>query len=333
MSRSRVSVRSVLGAALILALACVTAFPAFAVEPIRKGADLWISVAGHAKTSFEHEPIPAGFFCASSQPFTGAIAFRGAPLATEPAGVLGGVDTVVRRLDDAVFNEKGEATTRIQLMALSLASVKPIETSCGSYQVAAHLDGEQPTTTMHIFSSEALGGTYSAPLALNVKLVFTPVAGDRGARRELTRRIDLGPAPQSVWVYVNKPLYPNDVKIDTRGDGRAETALPASSNFLAGVGPAVLKSEPSRPRLAASTSSSTTYPSDPGPPPTCGNGYCPHESCHCALGPDGNPDMSDPYRSGSDCAQDHLHCLWVCVPKSTSQPQACTVIAVQPNSY
>jgi hypothetical protein len=322
----RLSTRSAVVAALILALAGAAGFPAYAAEPIRKGADLWISVAGQAKTSFAQEPIPAGFFCASSEPFTGAVAFKGAPLATEPAGALGGVDTVVRRLDDATFNAKGEAVTRIQLMALSLVSTRPIETSCGKFDVAVHLAGEQPTTTMRLFSSEALGGTYSAPLALNVRLAFTPVAGDRTARRELTRRIDLGPAPRSVWVYVNKPPYPSGVKIDTRGDGRPDTLLPAPSNFLAGVEPAVLKgSEPRRPRLASSSSS---WPSDPGPPPNCGNGYCPHESCHCALGSDGKPDMSDPYRSSTGCAQDHLHCLWVCLPKG-SGPQACTVISIQ----
>jgi hypothetical protein len=43
--------------------------------------------------------------------------------------------------------------------------------------------------------------------------------------------------------------YPAGVKIDTRGDGRSDQLLPAPSNFLAGVEPAVLKGEPSRPRL------------------------------------------------------------------------------------
>jgi hypothetical protein len=140
-------------------------------------------------------------------------------------GSLGGMDTAVRRLDDAVFNDKGEATTRIQLLALSLASVKPIETSCGQYDVKVSLIGEQPVTTMKIFRTEALGGTYSAPLALNVKAVFTPVDGDRNGRREVTRRIELGPGSRSVWAYVQAPQYPADVKIDTDGDGRPDTLL------------------------------------------------------------------------------------------------------------
>src|SRR4051795_3233145 len=182
MTVSRALIRSVVGAALILALISGSPLPA-AGEPIHNGVDLWMTVAGFAQTSFANEPIPAGFFCEGSQPFTGTVKFKGVPFAVAPAGSLGGMDTAVRRLDDAVFNEKGEATTRIQLMALSLASVKPIETSCGKYDVAVSLNGEQPVTTMRIFRTEALGGTYSAPLALNVKAVFTPVDGNKGGRR------------------------------------------------------------------------------------------------------------------------------------------------------
>ncbi|HEY3567623.1 MAG TPA: hypothetical protein VGP73_06795, partial [Thermoanaerobaculia bacterium] len=40
--------------------------------------------------------------------------------------------------------------TLSQLMALSLVSTQPIETSCGKYDVAVTLAGEQPTTTMKI---------------------------------------------------------------------------------------------------------------------------------------------------------------------------------------
>src|SRR4029077_1901354 len=98
-----------------------------------------------------------------SQPFTGTVKFKGAPLAVEPAGSLGTIDTVVRRLDDAQFNAKGEAAPRTQLMPLSLVSTQPIETSCGKYDVAVSLSGKQPVTTMKIFQTDAFGGTYTAP--------------------------------------------------------------------------------------------------------------------------------------------------------------------------
>src|SRR3954467_9395271 len=184
MTVSRALIRLAVGAALILAL--VSGSPLLAAgEPIHNGVDLWMTVAGFAQTSFANEPIPAGFFCEGSQPFTGTVKFRGAPLAVEPAGSLGTIDTVVRRLDEAKFNAKGEATTRIQLMARSLVSTKPIETSCGKYNVAVGLSGKQPVTTMKVFQTDAFGGTYTAPLALNVKAVFTPVDGNQNGRREV----------------------------------------------------------------------------------------------------------------------------------------------------
>jgi hypothetical protein len=253
----RLSNRCTQGAAVLAAcaLAATMAAAAAASEPIqsiRSGVDVWMTVAGRTHTSFAEEPIPAGFFCPGSRPFTGTITFKGVPLAVTPGKGLGGIDTAVRRLDDAVFNQRGEAATRIQLMALSLASTEPIETACGRYDVAVGLaPGEQPVTTMRIFRTEVLGGTYSAPLALAVKVTFTPVGGGRGAgaRRVLTRRIDLGPADRSVWAYVSTPRYDDGAMIDTDGDGRPDTVLPKASNFQAGVQPAILIGDPAKPRF------------------------------------------------------------------------------------
>lgn len=306
MTVSKTLIRSAAGAALILAL--VGGAPLFAGEAIHNGVDLWMTVAGFAQTSFAADPIPAGFFCEGAQPFTGTVKFKGAPLTVEPAGSLGAIDTVVRRLDDAKFDAKGEAVTRIQLMALSLVSTKPIETSCGAYDVAVSLTGKQPVTMMKIFQSDAFGGTYTAPLELNVKAVFTPVNGDKSGRRELTRRIDLGPGSHSVWAYINLPRYKQGVRVDTNGDGRPDLVLPAASNFLAGVSPAVLKSPPPLPRLATSTSGSTTI--------ACPVGQCPYRSCHCAA-LDTNPQWN---QSSTGCADDHLHCIWTCAPSGATGP-------------
>src|SRR3954454_9524698 len=205
MTVSRALIRSVVGAALILAL--ISGSPLLAGEPIHNGVDLWMTVAGFAQTGFTNEPLPAGFFCEGSQPFTGTVKLKGAPLTVAPTGSLGAIDTVVRRLDDAKFNAKGEAATRIQLMGLSMVSLKPIETSCGKYDVAISPAGKQPVTLMKIFQSDAFGGTYSAPLAINGKILFTPVNGDLSGRREVIRRVDLGPGSNSVWAYINLPRY------------------------------------------------------------------------------------------------------------------------------
>ncbi len=303
MTVSKVLIRSAVGAALVLML--ISGSPLFAGEVVHKGVDLWMTVSGFAQTSFADEPIPAGFFCEGSQPFTGKVKFQGAPLAVAPVDSLGSIDTIVRRLDDAAFDAKGEATTRIQLMALSLVSTQPIETSCGKYDVSVQLEGKQPVTTMKIFQSDAFGGTYTAPLALNVKAVFSPVNGDKNGRREVTRRIDLGPGTHSVWAYLNLPRYRQGVQVDTDGDGKPDTALPASSNFLAGVSPAVLKAAPALPRLASKTSGSRSTSTI-----SCPAGQCPYQSCHCAA-VDTNPPWN---QSATGCAQDHLHCIWTCAP-------------------
>ncbi|MFY9824113.1 MAG: hypothetical protein WAM82_22240 [Thermoanaerobaculia bacterium] len=317
MTVSKALIRSTVGAALILAL--IGGSPLFAGETIHNGVDLWMTVSGFAQTSFTSDPIPAGFFCEGSQPFTGTVKFKGAPLAVEPAGSLGAIDTIVRRLDDAKFDAKGEATTRIQLMALSLVSTKPIETSCGQYDVAVSLTGKQPTTLMKIIKTDAFGGTYTAPLELNVKAVFTPVNGDKSARREVTRKIDLGPGTHSVWAYLNLPRYKEGVRVDTKGNGRADTLLPPSSNFLAGVSPAVLKAAPPLPSLATAVGGGSPCPA----------GQCPYQSCHCAA-VDTNPPWN---QSATGCAQDHLHCIWTCAPAGASGPNGLVACADQVQQF
>jgi hypothetical protein len=149
---------------------------------------------------------------------------------------------------------------------------------------------------MRIIRTSALGGTYSAPLALKVKAVFTPVNGDASGRRELSTRIDLGPSNNSVWVYLKAPQYKDAIKVDTDGDGRPDTLLPAASNFLPGVTPAVFKGEPFKPTQAMASCGGG-----------CPAGQCPYQACHC------DPNATDPYTSSSGCTSDHLHCIWTCV--------------------
>jgi hypothetical protein len=125
--------------------------------------------------------------------------------------------------------------------------------------------------------------------------------------------IDLGPGTHSVWAYINLPRYKQGVRVDTKGDGRPDTLLPASSNFLAGVSPAVLKSPPPLPSLAAAVGS------------PCPVGQCPYQSCHCAA-LDTNPPWN---QSATGCAQDHLHCIWTCAPAGATGPGGIVACAVE----
>lgn len=217
---------------LTLALLSLFAIPAVADDVIGSGIDVWATVAdGKTFAAFDLEPIPAGFFCGKSAPFTGRIAFKGVPVSSE----LGRTDTIVERLDDAAFNDKGVASTRIQVRALSLVSTAPVKTACGSYNVKVSLDGRQPVTRMRIVQDHDNGGRFFAPLALNVKMTFVPVSG-KGRELEITRNIRFR-TTQIIWSFrvpnagVEKAGF---VRVDTDGDGREDTFIPGTSNFAAG---------------------------------------------------------------------------------------------------
>jgi hypothetical protein len=313
MKASNPWVRWAFGGALALALAA--GFPALAAEVIPSGVDLWATAAGHTHTSFASNPIPAGFFCEGSKPFTGRIAFQGEPLKAEPAGSLDGADTIVHRLDDASFNGKGEAVTRIQFMALSLVSMKPIDTGCGLYNVQARLDGAQPTTDMKIVRATNNGGSYVAPLALNVRLIFTPVNGDPAARRtlSLTRNVTLGPSSSAVWTYASAPRYKGRILVDTDGDGQPDTLLPQASNFVAGVAPAASGKAVTMTSCTMGTNATS-----------CPPGYCLHQACHCNA----SQGTWNPYDPGTGCT--YLHCLWVCVQGGGAGAGAKSGIGISP---
>jgi hypothetical protein len=172
-------------------------------------------------------------------------------LETSPAGAFGNADTIVERLDDAVFNARGIAQTRIQMRALSLVGTAPVRTACGVYSVTAGLDGEQPITTMRIVRDGLIGGYFLAPIEINVKLSFWPAGqaadlrsgptrkeGDRDYRPlQLVQRFSLASNPQAGWTF-----FPGSdgverqemTRVDIDGNGIPETDLQGTSNFATG---------------------------------------------------------------------------------------------------
>jgi len=206
---------------------------------IQSGTDVFTTVGGKTFYDFADGPIPAGFFCKGSKAFTGRVTFKGLPLATETPGQLGGGDTVIERLDDAVFDAKGIARTRIQFRALSLVSIAPVKTGCGAFHVYVSLAGKQRVTSMKILRTQEGGGTFAAPLAVDVRMAFTPVKPARKARKlELVGSFTF-PANPVPWSFARGEMTNRigDAVVDTNGDLAPDTLVPGTSNFLPGWQP------------------------------------------------------------------------------------------------
>lgn len=230
--------RRLLAAILLLAGAA----PLAAEPVIRRGIDVFTTTADE-KTfyDFVQTPIPAGFFCEGSTAFAGRVALKGLPLETQVPGQLRGADTVIERLDDAVFAADGAAATRIRFRALSLVSLKPIQTSCGAFHVYVSLADKQRVTTMRINRTEEGGGNFVAPLAVNARMAFIPAetAKAAGARKlELTGSFTFPgtPIPWSLAGGVGAKRI-GSVLLDTNGDLVPDTPLAGTSNFFPGWSP------------------------------------------------------------------------------------------------
>jgi hypothetical protein len=242
---------------------------AFAADrAIQNGIDVW-STAGDGSTfvDFAQTPIPAGFFCAGSAPFTAKVAFVGVPVVSGTPKALGNTDTIVQRLDDAVFNKRGTAVTRTQVRALSLKSVAPLETGCGKFEATVRLDGVQPITRMVIRREDENGGTFSGPLWLNVKVSFTPVG--RVSREALEIPLEVRFPAKAAYPWRTKVVAPvpaGFVLVDTDGDRVADTYLPGTSNFFAG--------QPSKPGARGALAKNYTVCHDTGTDEQHCTSYC-----------------------------------------------------------
>lgn len=296
---------------LWIAMLALAAAPAFAEDVVYSGADHWSTARTFAH--FVQDPLPADFFCPGSAPFADRIDLKGVPLATRPECILGNVDTIVHRIDDATFQADGSASTRIRFLALSLAGIEPLEIpGCGVYDVSASLDGDQPTTEMKIFRTAENGGIFKALLNLNVKMVFSPQDG--GEPLQVRRNIQLGPGTSSVWSIVPMPKHEEIVRVqvDTDGDRVPDTMIPAATNFAAGnINPNVVPAAVTQP----SPDDELCYTTNP-PAVECPEGLCPYQSCHCTL------DSTDPFEPLNNCRSGtgpggisicHLHCTNVCI--------------------
>jgi hypothetical protein len=227
----------VLGIVAVAVLLFGSAASFAADRVIQNGIDTWRTTEdGSTYIDFAKTPIPAGFFCPGSAPFTGRVGLRGEPIVTSVPKALGMADTIVQRLDDAAFNKRGVAVTRIQFRALSLKSIEPIETGCGKFTATASLDsGVQPVTRMVITRENEKGGFFTGPLSLNVKMSFQPVGKVGGEALEFSVPVHFPGTVRVPWQ--SKLVAPEPagfVLVDTDGDRVPDTYLPGTSNFIAG---------------------------------------------------------------------------------------------------
>ena len=210
--------------------------PLAAAPVIERGIDVFTTPAdGKTFYDFARDPIPAGFFCKNSKPFKGRVNFKGLPLVTEAPGQLGSTDTVVERLDDAVFNDAGRAITRVQFRALSLVSIAPIKTNCGEFHTYVSLRAKQRVTKMNIFRTRENGGHFIAPLAVDARMTFIPVKPQKAEARklELMGKVTF-PAISIPWSLTDGAKKLDFVVVDTNGDLIADRLLPGPSNFFPG---------------------------------------------------------------------------------------------------
>lgn len=230
--------RSILRITLSVALLALVAVPATALEPVHPGSDLWRTPGdGSTFANFAINPLPAGFFCDGSAPFAGTVVFEGVPVATDPAEVLGPTDTIIHRLDQAVFNEFGVAKTRIQMRAMQFKGTELLRNSCGTFRVGLELDGEQPITTMKIVQDRPGLGRFLAPIHVNVRMTFTPV-DHGGDTKFVQRQLRFSPAANAVWSSAPGDgfvEFGQELKVDSDGDGTPDRFVPGtSSNFFVG---------------------------------------------------------------------------------------------------
>jgi hypothetical protein len=253
---------------------------------IHRGVDVFTTPAdGRTYYDFAQSPIPAGFFCEASKAFTGRVAFKGLPLATGTPGQLGGADTVIERLDDAVFDAEGIASTRIRFRALSLVSIAPIKTACGAFHVYVSLGGKQRMTPMTLHQTQENGGSFVAPLAVDARLSFIPV---KAAKIKSSRPLTLAgsftfPASPIPWSLREDPKMRRigSAVVDTNGDLTPDTLLPGTSGFSPGQSPARLFNALYEGGDCPCTSEPTCHAGDgeehcyyPSPPPGCPDLVC-----------------------------------------------------------
>ena len=210
---------------IVLCALVLAALPA-AAQTLTAGIDVWTTPGdGSAYVDFTDNPLPAGFFCVSSQPFAQRITLKGSPIVTSPAGVLGSTDTVVERASDVDLGN-GQGSTQIRVRAISFVNRTAISVpGCSdTFSAQVGLNGTAPAGSITISRSGAAGGTFDASFSVPGRITFTNNTTGQRLATPATETISLqsSGAPWADSVGSGGIAYPNPVSIDTNGDGVAD---------------------------------------------------------------------------------------------------------------
>jgi hypothetical protein len=159
-------------------------------DPVGVGVDEFHTLEG----TFATLPLSAG---------GGRLDLRSRPL--EPT--RGDTDTIVRRLDPLNLNVGQQGDTRIQLTALSMESVSPVNIGGSFFDVFVGLNGTQPIGSMTVFHGTQDGGTFNATLPVDALLTFTQVGNPSNTFNQPFPHIEF--ASSGNWSHTRPIDYPD----------------------------------------------------------------------------------------------------------------------------
>lgn len=175
-----------------------------AVTNVFKGKDYFETISGSA-----FDLTPFGF---------GVVGFQGVPIDTIISGTA---DTIVQRLEDAIFLPQPDFfdVIDIQMIALSLRSANPVSTGGATFDIHVSLDPNRASTGRMLINHElednftnAAEGTFDSMMTLNLRFQFKEVNGT-GANDFFTDIGDLEISSVGMcWSHTltGKPEFPDE---------------------------------------------------------------------------------------------------------------------------
>ena len=224
-----------------LSLLLSFAVPAAADDTILRGIDVWETKDDGG--TYVDLIIPAGFFCATSAPFSGRITLKGVPIQTDPPYVLGRTDTIIDRQADTTFSANATqvnavvraacfaGTSAVTVSGCSGSAYWDVKSIAAPTQSSFSITIRRPTPT-------ASGGTFDSTVKITPRLVFTQQGS--GVQRTLNQAEIHFTTTLAEWTHqpgAGGVKHHSGVLVDTDCDGSPETNLPGTSNFSPGWSP------------------------------------------------------------------------------------------------